>query len=163
VAILKVRVAIDTEAAPNNCYNNCVAKVARDGGAVVTGWRHITADSNLGLIKQIQHHAVWRSPAGELIDITPQVGGAAGQEAIIVRSEVEFEVDDTATFLEGGKSRVGRIEKNAADPHGLLAKAVEWANTSLEHEYQGNHQGVKYADRRVKGFLQQHLRRINGK
>ncbi len=51
-----------------NCYGNVREKVRRDGGEIVYGW----AILNYRITYEAEHHAVWKSPEGELIDITPR-------------------------------------------------------------------------------------------
>lgn len=48
------------------CWYNAYAQ-ATTGGSVVYGW--LLWDDGLGILAQ--HHAVWRKPDGELIDVTP--------------------------------------------------------------------------------------------
>ena len=54
-----------------HCFDNSVAQASREGGAAVYGWAvwHWP-----GRWFEAEHHAVWRSPAGELVDVTPQTG-----------------------------------------------------------------------------------------
>ncbi len=52
----------------HKCAYNVLEKVRRDGGQLVLGWE-------IGLVPQLwvsgDFHVVWKSPKGELIDITP--------------------------------------------------------------------------------------------
>jgi len=53
----------------NNCFYNLIDKVAIDKGEIIYGWKiHQT-----GLLVEAERHAVWKSPIGELIDITPDI------------------------------------------------------------------------------------------
>jgi len=63
-----VRVQLEPGAKINNCYYNVPDKVKRDGGNSIYGWA-IWCDQ---YICESEMHAVWESPAGELIDITPR-------------------------------------------------------------------------------------------
>lgn len=53
------------------CFDNSVVQAGLHGGEAVYGWAvwHWP-----GRWFEAEHHAVWRSPAGEYIDVTPQVG-----------------------------------------------------------------------------------------
>lgn len=53
------------------CYQNVSAQVAEFGGSSVEGWLIWEGQGYLHLI----HHSVWRSPSGEVIDVTPQEDG----------------------------------------------------------------------------------------
>jgi hypothetical protein len=59
---------VESDATPNECLSNCEQKVAKDGGAVQGGWVFHHAGGNWIVAVA---HAVWRSPEGMLIDITP--------------------------------------------------------------------------------------------
>lgn len=61
----------EPDAMPNECYTNCQKKVARDGGAMQCGW--IFSGCSRADYVVASGHAVWRSPEGTLIDITPML------------------------------------------------------------------------------------------
>jgi hypothetical protein len=50
------------------CFHNCLEKVRRDGGEVVQGW---LISLNKGVYLSALFHAVWKTPDGTLVDITP--------------------------------------------------------------------------------------------
>lgn len=52
-----------------NCWHNCEHKVAKDGGKVIFGWAIFWAAG----MYQAQHHAVWESPKGDFLDVTPDI------------------------------------------------------------------------------------------
>lgn len=56
----------------DSCFFNLPEKIAADGGGVQHGW---TIWERPGLLVEGEFHAVWVSPAGELIDITPKKDG----------------------------------------------------------------------------------------
>jgi len=53
------------------CFDNSVAYAREHGGEAVYGWAiwHWP-----GRWFEAEHHAVWRSPEGDLLDVTPQAG-----------------------------------------------------------------------------------------
>ncbi|MDT8757138.1 hypothetical protein MZO42_00365 [Sphingomonas psychrotolerans] len=53
------------------CFDNSVAEAEAKGGAAVYGWAIWRWP---GRWFEAEHHAVWRSPAGDLLDVTPQAG-----------------------------------------------------------------------------------------
>ncbi|MBN9503988.1 MAG: SEC-C domain-containing protein [Armatimonadetes bacterium] len=58
---------------PTNFCNLVVtAKVARDGGEALSGW---TIWLNPDVMIEAEAHMVWRSPTGDLIDVTPKPDG----------------------------------------------------------------------------------------
>ena len=69
-----------------HCFDNSVIAAAHHGGEAVYGWA-IWRWS--GRWFEAEHHAVWRSPAGELIDVTPQTGDPA---------RILFVADPTAPY-----------------------------------------------------------------
>lgn len=54
-----------------HCFDNSAGQAARAGGTAVYGWAvwHWP-----GRWFEAEHHAVWRSAEGELVDVTPQTG-----------------------------------------------------------------------------------------
>ena len=56
------------------CFDNVVRAIARDGGERVFGWAIWQIPD---LYFEAEHHGVWRRPEGELVDVTPQLGGAS--------------------------------------------------------------------------------------
>lgn len=54
------------------CFKNVQAKVKKDGGSLQHGWIIWEAPEKL---IEAEFHAVWVSPEGELIDITPKPDG----------------------------------------------------------------------------------------
>ncbi|WP_143393531.1 hypothetical protein [Fimbriiglobus ruber] len=157
----KVRVQIDPLAADNDCYNNCVAKKVRDGGEVVVGWRltPATTSSALGpLIASLDHHAIWQSPDGELIDISPRVALKGDQLRTGIADEnVEFKRDPEASFDANGRARSSKYVPLASDTFGYLQEACDWANQADKYDAAGNTGQSLYAQKRVKDFLDRHL------
>lgn len=62
-------------AQPTDCFRNVERKIAKDGGGAQCGYtfhhRFATRIEGLPLYIYLTHHAVWVSPMGELLDITP--------------------------------------------------------------------------------------------
>lgn len=54
------------------CHLNVREKVARDGGSCSAGWLIWLASD---VFIEAEFHSVWRSPGGELIDVTPKPDG----------------------------------------------------------------------------------------
>ena len=57
-----------------HCFENSETAAAREGGEAVYGWAVWRWP---GVWFEAEHHAVWRTAAGELIDVTPQTGDPA--------------------------------------------------------------------------------------
>lgn len=57
-------------ATANDCFLNVQGKVAIDGGSMILGW---AIWETPGLFVEAEFHAVWRSPVGDLVDLTPKV------------------------------------------------------------------------------------------
>lgn len=53
----------------NDCFPSVDRKIARDGGSVQYGWQVMELP---GLWVEAEFHAVWRSPDGQLVDVTPK-------------------------------------------------------------------------------------------
>ncbi|MDD2758321.1 MAG: hypothetical protein PHD72_03035 [Patescibacteria group bacterium] len=52
----------------NNCFPNVQEKIKRQGGAQILGWQIWQSD----FLIEAEFHAIWESPNGDLIDITPK-------------------------------------------------------------------------------------------
>jgi len=63
-----VPVKVEKDALLQSCFGNVERKIARDGGSIIYGW--IVWKSNI--LCEGEFHAVWKSPDGQLIDVTPQ-------------------------------------------------------------------------------------------
>ena len=68
------------------CFDNVAQKVREKGGSIACGWAiwHLP-----GLYFEAEHHAVWRNKLGNLIDVSPQMGG---------RKRLLFLLDESATY-----------------------------------------------------------------
>lgn len=56
----------------NGCFSNVRAKAARDGGRRLCGWQLWEWP---GVLVEAEFHAVWLSPHGEMVEITPKPHG----------------------------------------------------------------------------------------
>lgn len=62
----------EADAIVHECFPNVQAKIARDGGQMLCGWQLWEWPD---VLVEAEFHAVWVSPCGELIDITPKPEG----------------------------------------------------------------------------------------
>src|SRR6516165_9247279 len=85
---IQVRRQLMAGAVPGYCLGNVEAAVSQFGGEIVLGW-HVARNREF---LSLCHHAVWKSPSGELVDITPD-------DALIGRETIEFRFDNEATPL----------------------------------------------------------------
>src|SRR5580698_5888752 len=61
-------------ALPSRCFENVTEKVHRDGGSAIYGWTfHLRfVEHRLDEAYMfITHHAIWHSPDGSLVNVTP--------------------------------------------------------------------------------------------
>jgi hypothetical protein len=65
---LFVPVFVDADAEYKECYQNVSERVKKMGGDIVYGWQLW----NTGMMLEAECHAIWRTKAGELVDITPK-------------------------------------------------------------------------------------------
>ncbi len=63
-----VPIQIESYARKDDCFYNVEDKIANDGGHIVYGWKLHKGR----LLDEAERHAVWKSPKGHLIDITPE-------------------------------------------------------------------------------------------
>ena len=64
-----VKVLIESDAEINECFSNLERKIKRDGGGIQYGWAIWYLP---GILMEAEFHAVWVSPKGELIDVSPR-------------------------------------------------------------------------------------------
>lgn len=65
--ILEVPLLIEQYSLVDNCFNNVIEKISKDGGSIVYGWKILKYPFSI----EAERHAVWRSNNNELVDITP--------------------------------------------------------------------------------------------
>lgn len=58
---------VETYSISQNCFFNVIEKVKRDKGEIVYGWKLYQTS----LLFEAERHAIWKSPLGQLIDISP--------------------------------------------------------------------------------------------
>lgn len=63
-----VKVLIESDAEINECFSNLERKIKRDGGGIQYGWAIWYLPS---ILMEAEFHAVWISPQGDLIDVSP--------------------------------------------------------------------------------------------
>jgi len=63
-----VRVLVESGTEVNDCFTNVESKIKRDGGRAQYGWAIWYLP---GILMQAEFHAIWLSPKGELIDVSP--------------------------------------------------------------------------------------------
>jgi hypothetical protein len=89
----------------NYCFTTVARKISEDGGSGQLGWqfRHCPIGSSPGFLLAV-HHQVWRSPGGELIDITPYA-----QDLIMLTTKegTWFLPDDSATLEKPVGCKIG--------------------------------------------------------
>lgn len=86
-----VRCEPDLTAPENECFAAVSAQVAKHGGDQVIGWALWEFQ---GVYVEAELHSVWRSPAGDLIDISPR--GTAFEQILFLPDPTR--VDDGRTI-----------------------------------------------------------------
>jgi hypothetical protein len=97
-----VYVLPESDFEPLQCFPNVAEKVRREGGRLVHGWE-ISEEPKVHL--EAQFHAVWQSPNGSFLDVTPQ---------IIPQSPILFLIDDhriyTGPLIPDERFALGEIK-----------------------------------------------------
>lgn len=109
---------------PNQCSANVQKAVSKFGGEMVTGW--LVTDCHWWW--QYIHHAVWKTPEGQLVDITPQFAELHGDDALSYLMQRDFWPDPSATFI----GHLGRPCRYIPKPssHHEIASVCEYLRLS---------------------------------
>lgn len=94
-------------AAENTCYENVIRKIEASSGNIQYGWtflHRLTANFESVGYFVATHHAVWRSPVGQLVDITP-FHSEPKHRPYAPNDRLYFLVDDKAQLV-----RIGNVE-----------------------------------------------------
>ena len=93
IAVLKitsepfyVHIISEQEAQNGFCYENVLGKIKKSAGSIVYGWYFREYDYMI----EAEFHAIWKSPEGLLIDITPP------QDPIL--KQILFVIDESRNF-----------------------------------------------------------------
>lgn len=146
----------------NGCVANVEKIVAEHGGELVTGWM---LTNSIYHITEYLHHAVWRSPKGELSDVTlvcssgtaEFVDGYIGAE---VKTEIRFLPDPDAKFWkdEFGKWQALPSRFVAKNDHPYLNRCIE-ALREAERQLWLNDWGKgKYWNTKAEQFLSRYTK-----
>jgi hypothetical protein len=132
--LIAVPVAPEADCKPNHCFDNVADKVMRCGGKEQFGYSFCANERMV----VATHHVIWRSPTGELRDITPvrhicereQVLGLTQMEAVMEDGNLLFLPDDSATLLLPGWPRPCKAFALSKNPEAQKAvrrlNAREW-------------------------------------
>jgi hypothetical protein len=103
---------------PSFCFSNVAEQVKAHGGSIAYGW---VIWQIAGLYIEAEHHGVWRSDAGELVDVSPQFGNPprtlflADQDAVFdpdnLRQNRFFPDGDTPITIEFATLAQRRVDK----------------------------------------------------
>jgi hypothetical protein len=156
---LRIPVKIDPFGSENQCYPNCVAKVVRDGGRVLTGWRRTCATVGAELAATLDHHAIWESTQGELTDISARVRVLNGQLEKVEERITYFMIDPAATFEVPNKARpTAMVIPLVEDTFGHLKRACGYMEAAIRARDSGDEPRALYSERKAGELLDRHLR-----
>ncbi len=110
---MQVTVNLWHHAKPLDCFENVRKKIKKDGGAVQNGWLICKTE----IVYEANAHAVWISPAGRYIDITPKQGWSS--------STVMFVPDDNLNW-EGHPIPNRRWDHTGKDTVQLLVETLNF-------------------------------------
>lgn len=104
------------------CFENVKRIVASTGGSAAFGWAiwHMR-----GTYYEAEHHGVWRSPAGELLDVSPQMNGY---------STILFLPDD-ASIYDPANFRPNIFAPESADPTAVAFVAAARRRNEILNSY----------------------------
>ncbi len=110
----KVPIRTEEYSTTDGCFFNVLDKISFDNGEIVYGWKLYQTK----ILEEAERHAVWNSPMGELIDITPD---KENQENIL------FLEEDKGWKYDGTYSdniRVNKTDDPLVDDLILLSETI---------------------------------------
>ena len=129
---ITVRYQTEPWARTNYCFANVNRKIGESGGEGQLGWQfgQIPIGTTPGVIIAV-HHQVWKSPSGELIDITPCVASTlrSGQGLF-------FLPDDAATLPRPFGYEIGVSRPKKVYPLATTAKVKKIVEATRLEERQ---------------------------
>ncbi|WP_199139923.1 hypothetical protein [Pedobacter sp. ASV12] len=147
---INVEIRPDPGAVENNCFNNVAKKVGQSGGSVCYGWAILPQLH----ILEAERHAIWKTPQGLYLDITPRS---------LPITSIQFVIDDS--FEYNGQIerniRINVTDNTVVDDWILICEAIDelYANCSvrIDEHHVGIHQHIapylKVLESFVKEFL----------
>lgn len=109
-----VPIEVETYAIENNCFYNVFEKVSKDCGEIIYGWKIRQSK----LLVEAERHAVWKSPTGNLLDITPDSNN---------RTFSEFVEEDNGWTFNGQYTdniRINITKDTLVDDYILLCETI---------------------------------------
>lgn len=76
----------EADAEYGDCFPNVERKVQREGGSAVYGWQF----AEYAYMIEAEFHAIWQSPEGKIIDITPSADPEAKQILFVIDSNKKY-------------------------------------------------------------------------
>ncbi|OEJ98616.1 hypothetical protein A8C32_05295 [Flavivirga aquatica] len=111
---IKVSLNPEPYAKINNCFYNVEDKISKDKGDIIYGWKlHETV-----YLQEAERHAIWKSPEGYLLDITPDPN---------YNTEILFLEEDGDWMFDGsynGNLKVNNTDNPLIDDLILVDKTI---------------------------------------
>lgn len=108
-------------AATSFCFENVTQRVEEKGGSIAYGWAiwHMP-----GFYFEAEHHGVWRNKLGNLIDVSPQIGGRKHLLFLPDEGAVydPFAIRQNVMAPDGESDRAKRMTELGNRRHGLLIR-----------------------------------------
>jgi hypothetical protein len=136
--ILTIRCQPILGAEPLMCCCNVQKRVHALGGKAVFGYEV----KDFGFYRTLLEHAIWESPDGELMCVTPKYTAVGVAGALVEWPDsIRFIRDDSVYFDEATKG-TGRYE--AIDEHPRIVKACRYMTIADEHLHGGRINQCRY-------------------
>ena len=158
---ITVPVLIYEGALPCHCLLNVERKVSECGGRVVYGW---IVKTETRLFTTHTHHAVWKSPDGELFDVTPLSVIEDGMMTIWWGDSIKFVVDEEAQFIgPSGERRARPTRYIPKQNHPTLVRAAEYLSRADEAMFEDDIFSHRYWTKRANEFANRYLKKIGSR
>jgi len=138
-------------AATSFCFENVAQRVEEKGGSIAYGWAiwHMP-----GLYFEAEHHGVWCNRLGNLIDVSPQMGGRKRLLFLPDKSAVydPFAIRQNVMAPDGDSDRAKRMTELGNRRHGLLIRC-RIPGTAEIRLYEDDQMDLAEIDRQIQQIM----------
>jgi hypothetical protein len=123
-----VALKVEIYSKPDSCFYNVNEKISKDNGEIIYGWKIYQSS----LLIEAERHAIWKSPQGELICISPD--STTSQNILFIQEDQGW----TYSGEYSDNIRINRTDNPIVDDFILLCETITklYQTGTRESEYE---------------------------